>query len=78
VYSEEGWVDVGVSAENTVETKVDWSLEIVITDPLVEEDDARLLVLRVADGETVAVCPSERVVVNGSLDRVMVATSPFD
>lgn len=43
-----------------------------------EEDAARLLVLLVADGETVAVCPSESVVVNDSLDRVIVVTSPFD
>lgn len=66
--------------ENTVERKVDWSLEIVVTYPLAEEDDARLLVLLLSDGDgdTVAVCPSESVVVNDSLDRVRVATSPFD
>jgi hypothetical protein len=52
-----------------------------VRDPLArlaEEDAARLLVLLVADGEIVAVCPSESVVVNDMLDRVMVATSPFD
>lgn len=79
VDSEESSVGVGVPVENTVERKVDWSLEIVVTYPLAEED-ARLLVLLLSDGDgdTVAVCPSESVVVNDSLDRVRVATSPFD
>jgi hypothetical protein len=93
VDSGDAWVDVAASVENTVERKVDRSLKIVLTDPLAEvlladvslegvslaeEDAARLLVLLVADGETVAVCPSESVVVNDSLDRVIVSTSPFD
>lgn len=83
VYSGDALVDVVGSVENTVEMKVDRSLEIVVTDPraevsLAEEEAARLLVLLVADGETVAVCPSESVVVKDSLDRVIVVTSPFD
>jgi hypothetical protein len=79
VESGEVWEGVGVSdVEKTVETRVDWSLEIVVRDPLAEEDTARLLVLLVADGEIVAVCPSESVVVNDLLDRVIVVTSPFD
>lgn len=66
--------------EKIVDRTVDWSSDMVVTDP--EDRLADPLVLElglpVEEGDTVAVCPSESVVVNSSSDRVNVSTSPSE
>jgi hypothetical protein len=76
--SEELWVDEGVAVEKTVDNTVDWPSEMVTTDPLAEEAEARLSEARVEDGGTTVVWPLDSDVVKGSSDLVMVWTSPFD
>lgn len=63
--------------EKIVDRTVDRSSDIVVTDA----EDLSLLLelgLPVEEGEIVAVCPSESVVVNSSSDRVKVSTSPSE
>jgi hypothetical protein len=76
--SEELWVDEGVGVEKNVDSTVDWPSEMVTTDPLADEAEARLSEARVEDGGTTVVWPLDSDVVKGASDLVMVWTSPLD
>ena len=77
--SEELWVKDAEAVEKAVDSTVVWSLEMVVTYALTEE--AELSLSEAADedaGTTISEPPPLNDVVNGSSDRVRVATSPSD